>query len=130
MRDRTNTWRERDKGLVKNSEIANHNANTNESLNIFCFVFLGKHIWVSWFSSQKVLIEWAAGVNKAKICWKTFGNCKYSYLQCNNSNAIHIFMIFWESISKCNDFKHKHGHRNQQKPQNCQNLQTSQLTRQ
>ena len=39
-------------------------------------------------SSKKVVIEPTAGVNEANICQITSKNCKYFYLQCNNSNII------------------------------------------
>ena len=44
--------------------------------------------------SKKVVIEPTAGVNEAKICRKIAENCKYSNLQCNNSNIFLYFNIF------------------------------------
>ena len=44
--------------------------------------------------SKKVVIEPTAGVNEAKMCPKIAENCKYSNLQCNNSNIFLYFNIF------------------------------------
>ena len=61
-------------------------------------MFFKTGVFDTTISSKKVVIESRAGVIEAKICLKTAENCKYSYLQFNNSNTIeflkHIFVSF------------------------------------
>ena len=64
------------------------------------FVFLRETFFDTMISSKKVVMKPRAGRNEAKICPKTAENCKYSYLQCNNSNTIESFNIFLSLLGK------------------------------
>ena len=100
--------------IARYSYVKCNNSNSIQYFNIFlCFsetAYLGTMIL-----SKKVVIEPTAGVNEAKICPKIAENCKYSNLQCNNSNIFstfqHIFVFLRKCISGYHHFKQKSGHR-------------------
>ena len=88
--------------LPKIAKIPKYNAVIQILLNLstyFC-IFQRKIFFVIKISSKKVAVEPRAGVNEAIICSKSAENCKYSYLQCNNSNTIEFLNIFLSLLGK------------------------------